>query len=547
MQIVRVSEMRALEQAAVDAGDAWDALMERAGSGVARCVLRAIAPAQDRRALVLVGPGNNGGDGLVIARRLHDAGVAATLYLWRARSESDANYTACVARGIGVHLAEEDADLAALHTLLAASDLAIDALLGIGVSRPLTGHLAAIVAAVNGARATHRLRVFAVDIPSGIDADTGAVQGAAITADTTISTGPPKRGMLLYPGAAYAGALHVADIGLPAAALEKIMSELITAELARTLLPARPSDAHKGTFGHVLVVAGSPHYPGAAGLASAAAARAGAGLVTLASGRSTLVVGRIPEVIAKPLPEAEWGALGEAAADEIRKDAGNYAAILIGPGLGREKATQLFLERLIGIEAARQRIQIGFRIGAAPEKPAPAAAPLPPLVIDADALNLLAAIAESREGEEDHWWDRLERGTCVLTPHPGEMRRLLGVESLDDDLVAVAEQAAARWGQVVVLKGATTIVAGPDGRTLVNRGDNPALATGGTGDVLAGVIAGLLAQGRTPFDAAALGVYLHSAAGALVRAEIGDMGALASDLLPRLPLAAKRLKSGEGD
>ncbi|HMP41831.1 MAG TPA: NAD(P)H-hydrate dehydratase [Roseiflexaceae bacterium] len=324
------------------------------------------------------------------------------------------------------------------------------------------------------------------------------------------------------------------------------MSELVTADLARGLLPARPGDSYKGTFGHALVIAGTPQYPGAAGLASAAAARSGAGLVTLASGRNTPPVGRIPEVIARPLPEAEWGALGEAAADEIRTIAGDYQVLLIGPGLGREAATRQFLERLLGIEPPRQRSQIGFRFGASAEKPADTSNPaLPPLVIDADALTLLGMIEAEHNGETPHWWEHLGRERAILTPHPGEMRRLLGVDTLDTDLADVAAQAARRWAQIVVLKGADTIIAAPDGRVFVNQGGNAALATGGTGDVLAGTITGLLAQGVAPLDAAVLGVFLHSAAGRIVRDEIGDMGALAGDLLPRLPIAARRLKAGE--
>jgi NAD(P)H-hydrate epimerase len=363
--------------------------------------------------------------------------------------------------------------------------------------------------------------------------------GTALRADLTVATGLIKRGLLQYPGRIYAGEIRVVEIGLPSAHLEAIMSEKIDATRARALLPRRPDDAHKGTFGKVLVVAGSLQYPGAAGLASAGAARVGAGLVTLAVGRSGLGgPGRLPEITLQLLPEADWNALGEGAADEALKHLGDYQALLVGPGIGREEPTRLFLERLLGLDSPRHRGHIGFRIGVSAEKPVEKQRPeLPPTVIDADALTLLSQI--------ETWWEQLPRGRCVLTPHPGEMKRLMAAEELDADSVKLAENAAKKWGQVVVLKGATTVVADMDGRSVVNDGGNAALATAGTGDVLAGAIAGLLAQGLVPFDAATLGVYLHSAAGRIVREDLGDMGALASDLLPRLPKAIKALKSDQ--
>jgi NAD(P)H-hydrate repair Nnr-like enzyme with NAD(P)H-hydrate dehydratase domain len=421
-------------------------------------------------------------------------------------------------------------------------------------------------------RADGRLRVLAVDLPTGVSTDTGAVGGAAVRADHTVATGLLKYGLLLYPGRVYAGELHVAEIGLThedLAPLEKTMSDVINTSYARSLLPERPADAHKYTFGKVLVVAGGPQYPGAASLATAGAARVGAGLVCLASGRSAIGgPGRLAEITYLVLPEAEWGALGELAADELLKKVGDYKALLIGPGLGREKPTRRFLERLLGLDAPKRTAQIGFRFGAAaatgPETPS-GRPELPPGVLDADALSMLALPDEEEEpahrgdffqrtagetpaeaSEENSWWEHLPAGRFVLTPHAGEMARLLGVEKIDSDHASVATSAAARWKQIVVLKGATTVVAHPEGRLLLHDGANPALATAGTGDVLAGAIAGLIAQGLSPFDAAALGVYLHGAAGRLVADDLGDMGALASDLLPRLPLAIKGLRGSKG-
>jgi NAD(P)H-hydrate epimerase len=557
-KLVTTAEMRALEQAAVDRGATWAGLMEQAGWGVGQEALRLLGDAAGKRVLVLVGPGNNGGDGLVVARHLHDAGALVELYLWhRGDATADANWQRCRERGIAEHLASDDPSQARLGQLLAECDLVVDALLGAGISRVVAGELAEIVAVVNDRRQTiddrrrvtndehssivHRPSsiVLSIDLPTGIHSDTGAVMEVALRADITVATGLIKCGLLQYPGRSYAGEILVVEIGLPPALLEAIMSEKIDAARARKLLPRRPDDAHKGTFGKVMVIAGSIQYPGAASLATAGAARAGAGLVTLATGRSGLGgPGRLPEVTLQLLPEADWNALGEGAADEALKHLDGFQALLVGPGLGREEPTRLFLERLLGIDSPRHRGHIGFRVGTSAEKPAEKQRPeLPPTVIDADALTLLSQI--------ESWWERLPSGRCVLTPHPGEMKRLLAAEELDADLVTVAEQAAKKWSQVVVLKGATTVIADADGRSLVNDGGNAALATAGTGDVLSGAIAGLLAQGLKPTDAAALGVYLHSAAGRIVRDDLGDMGTLASDLLPRLPLAIKALKKNQ--
>ena len=550
MKLVTTARMRKLEQEAVHAGATWSGLMEQAGWGVAQEAMRSLGSARDRRIVVLVGPGNNGGDALVAARHLHDAGARVTLYIWhRAESPDDANRRLCRERDIAEYEASADAGRAELRRLLGACDLVVDGLLGMGISRPIEGELAEIVATVNDMkepRTTQRVpdqepglesTVLSIDLPTGIDSDSGAVLGSAIRADITVATGLVKRGLVQYPGRSYAGTIRLAEIGLTPEAMEAIMGETIDARQARALLPARPDDAHKGTFGKVMVVAGSMLYPGAASLATAGAARVGAGLVTLATGRSALGgPSRLAEITLRPLPEADWGILGEAAADELFKHLEGYAALLVGPGIGREEPSRAFLERLLGLDSPRHRSHIGFRIGASEAPAAEQQRPeLPPTVIDADGLNLLSEI--------DNWWERLPRGRCVLTPHPGEMKRLLKVEELPGDRVGATEEAATRWGQVVVLKGATTVVAEPEGRSALNDGGNPALATAGTGDVLAGAIAGLLAQGLAPFEAAVLGVYLHSAAGRLVADDLGDAGALASDLLPRLPLAIKGLRA----
>lgn len=539
MRLVTTEEMRRLEQAAVDDGSTWASLMEQAGWGVAQEALHLLGDVRGRCVLVLVGPGNNGGDGLVTARHLHDAGAQVWLYIWqRFPNSQDMNWQRCRDRRMKEIVAADDSNLSRLRKLLGRADLVVDALLGMGISRPVTGALAAIVQTLNDERQT--ARVLSIDMPTGVHSDNGAVMGVAIHADLTVATGLAKRGLLLYPGKRYAGTVIVADIGLPSGDLEMVMSETIGREHARGLLPARPEDSHKGTFGKVLVVAGSLYYPGAAVLATAGAGRAGAGLVTLATARSILLGGgRYPEVTLLPLPEASLGTLGREAAEELLKSVEEYQSLLIGCGLGHEEPTSLFLQHVLKVEQPRTRTRVGFRASSLVTEPETATgrtkANLPPTVLDADGLNLLAEI--------ENWHELLPRERFILTPHPGEMRRLLKVDTLDEDYVQATIDAATRWEQVVVLKGATTVIAAPDGRSFVHAGGNAALATAGTGDVLAGVIAGLLAQGVGLVDAAVLGVYLHGAAGALVRDEVGDMGALASDLLPRLPRVIKELRA----
>lgn len=538
MKLVTTTQMRALEAAAVAAGATWAGLLRQAGTAVARRI--AELGAGTDRLVILVGPGNNGGDALVAARWLQAAGRRITLIAVRPARADDWPLAECRAAGLepldGATLAD-----GALRAALAEADGIIDGLLGTGATRPPGGALARLVAFANDSGRP----VISIDIPSGLDADTGHAAGGAIRATHTIATGPIKRGCLLARGPALCGALESIALPIPPAALELVMSERLDATLARRLLPARPDDSYKGTFGTALVVAGSPAYPGAAGLASAAVARAGAGLVALATTRSTPAVGRIPEIILRALPDAEWGALGPAAADEVLILAQSAQAVLVGPGIGRDAPTVGFIQRLFGLEAARPRGAIGFRPGGAAEAAAAAGGTLPPLVVDADALSILGSLERDARDGGPHWWQRSAPGQIVITPHPGEMCRLLGRDALPDDRVALAAEAAQRWGHVVVLKDATTIIASPDGRTLLHPGANAALATAGTGDVLAGLITGLICQGLAPADAAVLGVYLHGAAGRLVRDDVGEMGALASDLLPRLPIAARRLRHGE--
>jgi len=561
MKVATVAQTRRLEQLAVEAGASWESLMLRAGGGMARVAREMLENIRPARALVLVGPGNNGGDGLVIARRLHESGVGVAIYTWRrsARPE-DWPLREARERQISELDAASDPNGARLRRLLVEADLVVDALLGIGVTRPLDADLCRIVDIVN----TSERPILAVDVPTGVDADTGAVLGCAIRATATAVAGVMKPGLLYGRGATLAGVTHLVPIGLPDDLENEHMAETMTARDMGDILPARPVDSNKGTFGKVMIIAGSGRYPGAAYLAARGALRSGAGLVTLAVGRSLYgaLAASVHEATFLPLPEEEWGVLGGAAATEILGEMRDYRAIVLGPGLGREDETKTFVQRFLALEMAKAASGVGFlratpagdrerRPGggvgfvraAAPHQPASQpeeahAEQAHSFVLDADALNLLA--------EVDGWNERLAAISAVLTPHPGEMARLLklgGPDEVNADRVGTAQRAAEIWKQVVVLKGAGTVVAAPDGRTALGPGGNPALATAGTGDVLAGLIGGLIAQGLDLFDAARLGVYLHAAAGTLVLDAFGEAGAVAGDLLDHLPRAMRALRS----
>jgi NAD(P)H-hydrate epimerase len=365
----------------------------------------------------------------------------------------------------------------------------------------------------------------AVDVPTGLNSDTGAVDPLTVAADHTVTLGFSKVGLHTYPGARYAGRVQVVDIGIPPALTADLPYELMTASGVRALLPARPPDANKGTFGRVLVVAGSENYVGAAHLAAAGAYRVGAGLVTLACPRSLhpVIASGLTEATYLPLPEEEGG-LARRAADLVLRAVEGYEVLLVGCGLGQRGATQSFVRALL------------FSLVGEPSPARPAGGPA--VVVDADGLNALA--------RTPGWWQEL-KAPAIVTPHPGEMSRLSGrpIPEIQADRLGCAVNCAREWGKTVVLKGAHTVVAAPDGRASLSPFANPALASGGTGDVLAGALAGFLAQGLSPFEAAICGVYVHAAAGEDSRRELGDAGPIAGDLLPLLPCAIKALTSPE--
>lgn len=516
MKLVTSDQMRALEQAAVEAGASLDELMEAAGLAVAQEVWLSLGVVAGRRVLVLVGPGNNGGDGLVAARHLAEWEADVAIYLLAPRD--DDKLARVRELDVPVFSAAEDQESMTLQEALDGAEVVIDALLGIGRQRPIDGDLARILERLHASSKNARPpQIVAVDVPTGVNADSGDARPLAVRADMTITFGLAKVGLHLPPGSSHAGSVQVIDIGLPKDAAREVMIDLIDTAWVRERLPARPVSGNKGTFGRVMVVAGSDRYPGAARLASEACYRAGAGLVTLACSDTVrnITAAATPEITYLPL--VSEAALGVSSANRIVEALDTFDVMLIGPGLSQSAGVQdAILELLAGAPSTALRAT----------------------VVDADGLNALAGI--------DRWHERVTT-PLVLTPHPGEMSRLRGtsIEAVQADRVGVAQDAAADWGHVVVLKGANTIVAAPDGRMAISPFALPLLATAGTGDVLAGAIAGLIAQGAEPFEAAACAVYVHALAAEECGEELGDRGLLASDLLPALPRAIRTAREGK--
>jgi hydroxyethylthiazole kinase-like uncharacterized protein yjeF len=515
MKIVTAAQMNAIDRECAASGISVGTLMENAGKAVAEVTQRCLGALDAQHVMCLVGAGNNGGDGLVAARYLSGWGAEVSVYLCGQRPADDVNLKLAREGGVTCLEAKDDKDLKKFDGLVESAACVIDALLGTGRMRPLEGLFKQVLERVGTEKQKRNLFVVAVDLPSGMDADSGAVDPACLYANLTVTLAFPKHGLFIFPGAERVGRLVIADIGIPESLAGSINLELLTGDWAANALPGRPRNANKGTFGRVMVAAGSGDYIGAAYLACEGALRVGAGLVTLAAAQSLppIVASRLAEATYLPLPETRPGVAGSGAAEIVRRECGQYNSLLIGCGLGQDPATVEFVISLLVEEG------------------------LPPLVVDADALNIITKLPD--------WWQKLPDDT-VLTPHPGEMSRLCGlsVEQIQADRMNTALKFAGEWRKTVVLKGAYTVVAAPGGRCRISPYANPGLASAGTGDVLAGVIAGLAAQGLALYEAASLGVFLHGEAGEKIKSELGDAGTIASDLLPALPAVIKQLKNG---
>ena len=510
MKLVTTAEMRALEAAAVEAGVSERQLMEEAGLAVAQEAWMLLGSLDGRRIVVLAGPGNNGGDGLVAARHLCDWGAEVAVWVARVRRDRSLE-PELEERAIPIVQGVGDEDYARLGSLLDAAELVVDALLGIGQKRAIAGDepIGVALRLQGDARKSFSPpKVVAVDLPTGIDADSGAADALTVTPDITVTFGLPKVGMYQAPASALLGRVQVIDIGIPKAAIEQVRLELLTARWAKSTLPGRPEDSNKGTFGRVLVVGGSRRYIGAPRLAATAAYRAGAGLVTVAcpEGILPMVAPALAEATWLPQAEMADGSLAGEAAIALRGEWDSFDAAVIGPGMSNTEETRAFTWAVLG----------------------DAATAISGVVIDADALNAVAAFPDAHERVP---------GNAVLTPHPGELARLLHstVADVQSRRLEVAKEAAAAFGCTVVLKGAHTVIAAADGRARLSPFANPLLATAGSGDVLSGIIAGYIAQGVSPFEAACLGVYVHAAVGEACRADLGTSGLLAGEIATRLP------------
>ncbi len=539
MRILTVEAMRQLEAEADRLGHTYRAMMEQAGRAVAEAVLRRRPDA--RRILVLVGPGNNGGDALVAARHLRAEGLEVAAWLSRPRRDEMTR----LAQAQGVHILQhgEAHDCAAL---VRTADLILDGLLGTGAKPPLRGTIAAILEQITRALPSSpspltsltepppppaRPFIIAVDGPSGMDFDTGETDPRTLHADLTITFAHPKRGHFRFPAAAHLGELIVADIGIPAQiALPDDAPRVADPRAVRAMLPPRPEWGHKGSFGRLILVAGSANYTGAAILATQAALRSGAGLVTLALPGSLhgAVLPLIPEATFLHLPHT-LGVVKEEACSVLEPHLAHAGALVIGPGLTQETEAVRFIAALFGLEEGRRPAGFLPREAAKPRPPA-----LPPLILDADALNILSRIEN---------WPALLPPETILTPHPGEMARLTGltIEEVQAQREQLAVEKARQWSAVVILKGAFTCIAAPDGRLTLLPFANSGMAKGGSGDVLAGLIGGLRAQGLPPYEAAVAGAYLHALAGQIARRREGARGMTARSLVAALPEAWRQL------
>lgn len=559
IKIVSVDHMRKIETAADATGITFDTMFERVAKATSDRIVDLLLPIPEPRVAILVGSGNNGGDGLVTAVKLHEVGdINVGVYLMKPRPDNDEKLKAVQEAGISIAEADKDPQQRVLKMLVSNAHIVVDAILGIGARLPLDDNLSKLLRSVKHAmklpsdehhegilvetdvapnqRHPHRPRVVALDCPTGIHADSGEADPNTLTAHETITYIAVKRGMLMAPAAEHVGKLTVATLGIPEH-LPELQAEpltLTTRYSVQKKIPHRSLTGHKGTYGKVTIVAGSINYTGAAGLAAMGAYRVGAGLVQVAA--PAPVIATLSSHFLEPtwvmLPH-DMGVISEKAADVLLKEVDQSRALLIGPGIGQEDTTRDMLLALF--EQTRKQAKpaqprtIGFAgVRKALEETKAedkSHVQLPALVLDADALNLLASV--------ENWWEYLPENT-IITPHPGEMARLCGIENSDvqANRVELAQEKAKEWNTIILLKGAHTIVATPDGHTTLLPFKTSTLSTAGTGDVLAGVIVGLLAQGLSAFDAAVIGAYIHGSAGVMGGNYTGSPhGVIASDLL----------------
>ncbi len=531
MRLVTVEQMKAIEKEADASGLTYAQMMENAGQGLAEVIQELPIDPTEQEALGLVGSGNNGGDTLVALSHLAADGWRTRAYL--IKRQRDALVERFEKAGGESIVAEEDEQFESLSAFVQTATVLLDGVLGTGAKLPLKEEVANVLAEVQAVLEETGAApyIVAVDCPSGMDGDTGEAAPETLASDLTVTMAAIKQGMLKMPAYALVGDLEVVDIGLPddLPALKPGGPQVAEEDMVSLLLPERPIDAHKGTFGTALIVAGSVNYTGAAALAGEAAYRVGAGLVTMAvpSPLHGILAGRLPEATWVLLPH-QLGVISRDAVEVLTKNWGRATAMLIGCGFGTEDTTREFLAGLLegGATHKKPSGRIGFIPGEAQQEAGQdKSEKWPAVVADADGLKLLAKIKD---------WHKLLPGPAILTPHPGEMSVLTGmpVDDIQKDRQGTAAKFARQWGHIVVLKGAFTVIASPDGRMVIIPVASPALARAGTGDVLAGCIVGLRAQGLEPFDAAVAGAWIHSQAGLYAADDLGTTASVvAGDLL----------------
>lgn len=541
MKLVSKQEMKEIEKEADASGLSFVQMMENAGNNLAHKIIELFHyenedEEEEIQVLGLVGPGNNGGDTLTALIRLAEKGWTVRAYLVDRKSENDLLLEKLKNVKGEVYNASEDINFQQLSAFIHTTDMILDGILGTGIRLPLDEIMDQVLSKVNEVIATVEEipLVIAIDCPSGVNCDTGETSKHSIPADITITMAAVKQGLLKLPAYDFVGELIVIGIGdlSTLSHWQEIKNEVADEELISTFLPARDSGSHKGSFGTAIITAGSLNYTGAALLAGKAAARIGTGLVTMAIPATlhSAISGHFPEATWILLPH-ELGVLSEHAADVLLEEIGKASVMLLGPGLGVEETTRAFLLKLLTKETGEKTSdkKIGFIKGESSKKTEPEHKGLPPLVLDADGLKLLAKIDK---------WNLLLPITTILTPHPGEMSILtsLSVEEIQSNRLEIARQYSIKWGHVLVLKGAFTIIASPDGRTTTIPVATSALAHAGTGDVLAGIITGLRAQGIDAYEAAIAGTWIHAQAGIMAAEFLSTPTAvLAGDILDCVP------------
>jgi NAD(P)H-hydrate epimerase len=541
MFVVTVEQMRMIEKKASELGFTYESMMEHAGRGIAEFINARFSmdfeEEEDKSILGLVGSGNNGGDTLIALQALQEKGWKTTAYLVKERSSDDPLVTGfCGAGGVVV---DHSADLkfTILKKLCSQVEFVLDGILGIGAHLPLDETIKSVLKIVG--KFEEGLVNLAVDCPSGIDCATGETAPETLHCDYTMSMAAVKTALLTFPAFEYCGNFVNISIGIEKIlpSFEGDLNEIITPARISSLLPVRALDSHKGTFGTAIIVAGSINYTGAVILAAESAYRSGAGLVRAAIPGMihTALAGHIPEVTWLLLPH-EAGVIAESAADLVHKSLGRSTAMLVGPGLETEETTRHFLKRLLAKPGKKGSPGvIGFLPVESTEPAEKNNAVLPPIVIDADALRILADLPD--------WWKLLPPGS-ILTPHPGEMAALTGlsIQEIQDKRLELAIHFAKEWQQIVILKGALTVIASPTGKAYISTCANPSLARAGSGDILAGLITGFLAQGVKPIDAAQLGVWIHGNCGDLASEDRDAAAILARDLVTQIPVSIAILR-----